>query len=138
MTFSREDKRDRLTFRASDQLIGRVEEFAREHGMSKSEVMRRSLGEYLPDEGAGGPADPELRNVYNWLRERSNDRNLIAGKDALGDLSQNLSMNKRFVKSGYLDPLRRDGWIETPNMGVIRVVEPSEHSSSDPTPTNDE
>jgi len=137
MTFRREDKRGRLVARANDQLIERVEEFARTHGLSKSEVIRRSITAFLPDEGEDGPVDPEIREVYGWLEQWSDDRNRIVGKQALNELTQRLSMPKRFVKSGYLDPLKREGWIDTPQMGVIRVVPPQERNS-DPTPTNEQ
>jgi Arc/MetJ-type ribon-helix-helix transcriptional regulator len=122
VTFSREDKRDWLRARCSDDLLERVEDFADEHELSKSDVIRTAVREYLPNDDIIGPQSQQLREVYLWLLHRSNDQNRITGKMALNELSQTLSMKEEFVKSSRLVPLERNGWIRA-SKGIIEVIE---------------
>lgn len=99
------------------------------HNISESQVLRRALYNYLPNE-EGGPSDPELREVYCWLRERADSKGEVGAQEALSGLAQNLSIAEEFVKKNRLSPLRHKNWIQ-PTFGTIRVVEPSERPESE-------
>lgn len=123
MTFSIEDPRERITVRCESDLIERVETFAADHDRTKSEIVRTALYEFLPDDpDRNVPTDPKLRQVYLWLRERSDNRNLVPGPSALSKLAQKHQMDQEFIKHAYLRPLERDEWI-VPKNGNIFVVE---------------
>lgn len=122
MTFSREDKRSEVRARCSDQLADRLETFADQHGVAKSEVIREALDGHLPSDESVGPQDPDLRETWRWLRDRADDRGLIESEPAVSELAQQLGMKEKFVKTSRLRPLERKGWI-VPNYSTIRVID---------------
>lgn len=123
MTFSREDRRKQLRARCCTTLFEQVEAFADEHGETNSDVIRDAVREYLPDDAdMTGPKDTDLRETWQWLRDRVNDRNRIRSEAAVSELAQAFGMKEQFVKSSRLKPLERKGWVR-PNYSHIEVID---------------
>lgn len=124
MTFSHQDRRQTVEARVDASMKERVEEFAEDHGMNQSEVLREALGDYLPDDGLDieTPDDRDLRETYLWLRERADPDTMHVPSDAIGELAQHVGTKKKVVKRTRLKPLARRGWID-PQFGYIKVVE---------------
>lgn len=131
MTFSREDPRQRIETRVSDNLFEAVEDYKEQTGLAKAEILRRSLEYYLPEIDIGRtPEDPDLRDVYLWLLENSGEGNSIPADVAISELSQRLSKRESIVKRVHLTQLRRGDWIDV-SMGVIHVREYPEGDGSE-------
>lgn len=110
------------TIRLKSRQNDRLEAHAESVGKSKAEVVREALANHLPEESESHslPEDPELREVYLWLRERTDEHNNINAGQAINELSQVHGMKEDFVKLALLDPLVRTGWIDA-NFGTIHV-----------------
>lgn len=122
MTLDYQDESPTLAARVDPLLEERVEEYATLNDVSKSEVLRKAVKEYLPDDIHGRvPQDSELRDAYLWLKRRSNPTSgTISGQHAVNNLAQEFSKKPRYVKSTLLDPLQDKGWIEA-RAGTIAV-----------------
>lgn len=135
MTFERDDGRPILQARADPEMVERVEEFADAHDVSKSEVIRRSIKHYLPEAETVGPEDPGLREVYHWLRERTDPSGYVS-TSIINDLAQQQGMAAEHLKEAKLRPLANRAWID-PKHTKIRVLEPDERDQLRPNPTNE-
>ncbi|ELY74133.1 hypothetical protein C487_16259 [Natrinema pallidum DSM 3751] len=65
-----------------------MDEFADDHDVPRSEIVREAVKTHLPDEDLGGPRDPELRETWQWLRVRTNERGRVPAIDAISALAQ--------------------------------------------------
>lgn len=136
MTFEGNDPRKRLSVRAEESLHEAVERFAENHGLSKSEAVRKAIWDYVPDDDTDGPSDPELRDTYRWIVEHTRDGRGVKAKLAKSNLAQKYQMDKELVTRLRLRPLYRQGWIDA-KCGVLYPKQPSSRQNNDPTHTND-
>lgn len=74
------------------------------------------------NDGIKTPSDPQLREVYVWLHDRSDHRGRVPSTESISDLAQKLSMKEKYVKNSRLKPLERADWIR-PNYTYIEVIE---------------
>ena len=132
MTFSKDDPRPQVNVRIDQSTHETLHQLADQENSSVSELVRNALTEYLPESEAGvpGPADPELRKVWQWLHSRANAQGIIP-TTCLSDLAQNLGIKKQYVKSSRLKPLEHQGWI-IPNYEFIMVLDEPRNQEARP------
>lgn len=111
MTFERQDPRKTVSFRASDELVSRIEDLP----MSKSEFLRQAAAEKLertPENGIEPPEDQELAKCYAELVEMANDNGHLPEDLAVNQLAQSLGRPAKQIRRTVLRPLSRRGYVQ--------------------------
>lgn len=103
MTFSREDRRPKLSVRVSPDLKERVEQ----QPGSISEFVRDAIRSRLPDDGRNIrlPPEDDLREAYQELLHLVDDGGWVRDETATNHLSQQFSRSETSVRRTLLVPL---------------------------------
>lgn len=114
----------------TDDRLERLEEYAEENDLSKSEVLRRGIDAVTESsvddhDGRVPPAEDDLRKAYLALKRLSNGGEAWVREDrAARHLAQQVSnYSKETVYGGLLKPLSKRGYVRL-------STDPTGHSSS--------
>jgi Arc/MetJ-type ribon-helix-helix transcriptional regulator len=124
MTFSREDRRTKLTVRIDDELDERLDSYVENGGAdNRSAFVRELLDEALPDDDVPihQPDDPALAEAYRALAKKDDVRSLSidAAKDVICEESHP-QKPKALVREDVLEPLVESGFVKV-QYGRIHV-----------------
>lgn len=136
-----DDPRTRIEARLSQRMEERVDDYSDQEGVTKSEIVRAALDDYLPDSDAGHdgprirpPSTPELQHTLGVLQRlaRNND-GTVPKEAAMQELAQKHSRDKRTCDSTLIQPLINEGYVKERGGGLysrgrntLRVVLPDD------------
>jgi len=103
--------RHKQTFRVDarlkdDELGHRAREYINDHGLTKTELVRKALDDFLPtaDQPYVVPQDPKLSKAY--LSLACEEKRIISIEEAKDELSETFpSTGKEVIEDGILRPL---------------------------------
>lgn len=128
MTFSREDTRDKITFRLSDELRERLATHLDGSDMNQSEAIRTALDDYLsdpdprPELDLTPPAEPELAEAWEILNNLAGKPGKVDKGTALPYLAQETGVMKDVAERRLIKPLEQRGYLR-----VIQQMERVEY-----------